>query len=209
MPLDNWLAFVGASTLILLIPGPTIITVMSYSLSHGRRARLPLALAVTAGDATALAMSLAGLGAILAASAFWFTVVKIVGGIYLLYLGIRMLLSGITDIPAETMNPPTSRLILNTYLVTALNPKGIVFFIAFLPQFIAPETAAGPQLWTLAATFVSLAAINTLLYARFASEVRDLLDSAATRQRFNALGGLMLAAAGIWALLVRRPLPNG
>ena len=87
MPLETWLAFLGASALLLVLPGPTILTVISYSITHGRRARLPLVLAVALGDSTALLLSQVGLGALLSASAFWFTVVKTVGGLYLLYLG--------------------------------------------------------------------------------------------------------------------------
>ncbi len=94
MSVEHWLAFVAASVVLLVIPGPTILSVISYSLAHGRRARWPLVAAVALGDCTALCVSLLGLGALLAASAFWFTVVKWAGGGYLLYLGIRMLRTG-------------------------------------------------------------------------------------------------------------------
>ena len=95
MSLQIWLAFVAASAVLLVIPGPTLITVMSYSISHGRRANVPIVAGVALGDSTALVLSLLGLGALLSASAFWFTVVKIVGGLYLLFLGIKMLRSGV------------------------------------------------------------------------------------------------------------------
>ena len=91
MPVELWLAFVAASAVLLIIPGPTILTVISYSMSHGRRANVPLVAAVALGDSTALVVSLLGLGALLAASAFWFTVVKWAGGLYLLYLVIKLL----------------------------------------------------------------------------------------------------------------------
>ena len=104
MSLETWLAFLGASALLVVLPGPTILTVISYSLTHGKRARLPLVLAVALGDSTALVLSLLGLGALLAASAFWFTVVKTVGGLYLLYLGYRLLRAGVSPatLPAAT-----------------------------------------------------------------------------------------------------------
>ncbi len=142
MSLQLWLAFVAASAVLLIIPGPTILTVISYSVAHGRRANVPLVAAVALGDSTALVVSLLGLGALLATSAFWFhRASKWVGGLYLLYLGIKLLRAGIS--PAELAAPaaPGSRwkLFANTYLVTALNPKGIVFFVAFLPQFIDPR----------------------------------------------------------------------
>ena len=71
MTIEHWLAFVAASAVLLVLPGPTILTVISYSLAHGRRARVPLVAAVALGDATALTMSTLGLGALLATSAFW------------------------------------------------------------------------------------------------------------------------------------------
>jgi len=74
MSIEIWLAFVTASVVLLIIPGPTILTVISYSISHGYKAKIPLILAVALGDSTALALSLLGLGALLAESAFWFQV---------------------------------------------------------------------------------------------------------------------------------------
>lgn len=205
MTFATWLAFVGASLVLLIIPGPTILAVISYSISHGRRARLALVAAVALGDSTAMLLSLAGLGALLAASAFWFTAVKIVGGLYLLYLGWRLLRAGVT-LPAPGAAPaPVSRLRLfaNTYLVTALNPKGIMFFVAFLPQFIQPQADLGPQYAVLAATFVALATLNATLYALFANQARRLLATPRAQRRFNLAGGSLLSAAGVWALTAR------
>lgn len=206
MPIEVWLAFVAASALLLIIPGPTILTVISYSMSHGRRANVPLVAAVALGDSTALVVSLLGLGALLATSAFWFTVVKWVGGLYLLYLGIKLLRAGIS--PTETATPaaPASRwrLFANTYLVTALNPKGIVFFVAFLPQFISPRADVSQQMWVLALTFVALATLNATLYAVFASSAGRLLASPRAQRRFHLAGGSLLSAAGLWALMTRR-----
>ena len=203
---ELWFAFVIASAVLLVIPGPTILTVISYSLAHGRRARLPLVAAVALGDSTALALSLLGLGALLAASAFWFTVVKSVGGLYLLYLGVKLLRAGVvsTEVALPTVPGSLWRLFASTWLVTALNPKGMVFFVAFLPQFITPGASVAPQLWILAVTFVVLAIVNATLYARFAAAAHGMLESSRARRGFNLAGGALLIAAGIWALLVRR-----
>ncbi|BEP63070.1 LysE family translocator [Variovorax sp. V213] len=207
MPVELWLAFVAASAVLLIIPGPTILTVISYSMSHGRRANVPLVAAVALGDSTALVVSLLGLGALLATSAFWFTVVKWAGGLYLLYLGIKLLRAGIAsaDIAAPAAPASRWRLFANTYLVTALNPKGIVFFVAFLPQFLSPAADMTRQLWVLAVTFVAMAALNATLYAVFAGSARRLLSSPRAQRRFNLAGGSLLSAAGVWALLARRP----
>ena len=207
MPLELWLAFVVASEILLVIPGPTILTVISYSMAHGRRANVPLVAGVALGDSTALVLSVLGLGALLATSAFWFTVVKWVGGSYLLYLGIKLLRAGISPTALAAPAAPGSwwRLFANTYLVTALNPKSIVFFVAFLPQFISPNASLTRQLWVLAVTFVVMATINATLYAVFAASVRKLLSSPRVQRRFNIAGGALLSAAGLWALLSRRP----
>ena len=93
---------------------------------------------------------------------------------------------------------------LNTYWVTALNPKGIVFFAAFLPQFVDPAAEAGRQLWILAGTFVAMAIVNASAYALFASSARHVLASARARRRFDLAGGGLLTAAGLWTLLARR-----
>ena len=206
MPIELWLAFVAASAVMLIIPGPTILTVISYSMAHGRRANVPLVAAVALGDSTALAVSLLGLGALLATSAFWFTAIKWAGGLYLIYLGIKLLRVGISSAELATPPAPQSRwrLFANTYLVTALNPKGIVFFVAFLPQFISPSVPVAPQLWVLAVTFVALAALNATLYAVFAASARKLLASPRAQRRFHLAGGSLLSAAGVWALMARR-----
>ena len=207
MSIELWLSFVAASAVLLVIPGPTILTVISYAIAHGRRAIIPLITAVALGDSTALVISILGLGSLLANSAFWFTAVKLAGGLYLLYLGVLRLGAGIVSTELTAPDAPTSRwrLFANTYLVTALNPKGIVFFVAFLPQFINPRLPVAQQLWILAFTFVVMATFSAALYAVFAGSARSLLASSHAQRSFNLAGGSLLSAAGVWALLADRP----
>ncbi len=121
MNLELWIAFVAASSLLLIIPGPTILTVVSYSISHGNRVKLPLVIAVALGDSTALVLSLLGLGTLLAQSAFWFQTVKWIGGLYLIYLGIKLFMAGVktTAFNSSTSDASGWKLFTNTYLVTA------------------------------------------------------------------------------------------
>lgn len=205
MNVELWLAFVAASSILLIIPGPTILTVMSYSIAHGRSAKLPLIAAVALGDSTALLFSLLGLGALLATSAVWFTAIKWIGGLYLLYMGINLIRAGATSVELTTPPAPDSkwRLFANTWLVTALNPKGIIFFVAFLPQFLNATVPITPQLWILSLTFVALATLNASAYAIFAGSAQRLLSSARARKRFNLAGGSLLSAAGLWALTAK------
>lgn len=207
MSIELWFTFVAASVIMLVIPGPTILTVISYSMAHGRKANLALVAAVALGDSTALLLSLLGVGALLAISAFWFTVVKWAGGLYLLYLGIKLLRAsaGSSDLLQPVAPASAWRLFVNTYMVTALNPKGIIFFVAFLPQFLNPLAPATVQLWILGVTFVTLATLNATLYALFAASARKLLASPRAQRRFYLAGGSLLSVAGIWALFAKRP----
>ena len=206
MSAELWLAFVLASGVVLVIPGPTILTVISYSIAHGRRANVPLVIAVALGDSTAMVTSVFGLGSLLSTSAFWFTVVKVAGGAYLLYLGIKLLRAGasLTEMAAPTVPNSRWRVFATTYLVTALNPKSVVFFVAFLPQFINHDAPINPQLSVLTVTFVTMATVNATLYAAFAVSARRLLASPFAQRRFNVLGGSLLSVAGVWGLLAKR-----
>lgn len=204
--IELWSAFVVASALLVIIPGPTNLTIISYSVAHGRSAYFPLVVAVALGDGTALCLSALGLGALLAASAFWFTVAKWIGGLYLLYLGIKLLRAGVSP-----GSPPKShvdsywQLFANSYLVTAFNPKGILFFSALLPQFIHPGENVSRQLWILGVTFVVLSATSALLYAVFSGYARRMLASSRAQRNLNVTGGSLLSAAGVWVLLAKRP----
>jgi len=207
MPLHLWLAFVSASALLLILPGPTTLTIVSTTLAHGRRACVPLVAGVALGDTAALLVSLLGLGSLLAASVFWFTLVKWIGGLYLLWLGLRMLRAGVGGAAIETAPVPQSRrrVFANTVLVTAFNPKLIVFFVAFLPQFVDAQGDTMRQLALLGTTFVTMAILNSTLFALFAASARSVLASPRARRGFHFTGGSMLSAAGVWALMARRP----
>lgn len=208
--LESWLAFGAASAVLLIIPGPTILTVISYSVTQGRRAAIPLVAAVALGDSTALTLSLLGLGSVLAASTIAFTAIKTLGGAYLVWLGVRMIRAGLktTTVASAPTSPPIPRhrLFLNTYAVTATNPKGIIFYLAFLPQFLNATSPAAAQMFVLAATFVTLAIINATLYVTFASGAARLLTSVHAGRVFNLGGGSLLSAAGVWTAVARRSM---
>ena len=207
MPLELWLAYVATSAVVLAIPGPTILLVLSYSISQGRSATLPLVAGVALGDSVAITLSLIGLGTLLATSALLFTVIKWLGGLYLIYLGISLLRGAGRPLDigsGEVARSSPRKLFGNAFVVTALNPKSIVFFIAMLPQFISASHPAGPQLWILGITFVVLATIGAASYALFATSLRRFLRAPRARQAYGWLGGGLLCTAGAWALSARR-----
>jgi threonine/homoserine/homoserine lactone efflux protein len=200
-----WLSFVVASSIMLVIPGPTILTVIAYATSHGQRATLPLVAAVALGDMTLITLSVVGLGSVMAISSNAFTVVKIVGGLYLLYLGLTMIKSAAypRSESIDSLSPKNSKLFFNTWFVTALNPKGILFFGAFLPQFINTHSPIAPKLGLLSLSFVILAAINSPAYALLAAKANRLLRSRAAKRKFDFNGGVAISVAGIWAITAR------
>jgi threonine/homoserine/homoserine lactone efflux protein len=202
MTLQLWLAFVAAATAMLVIPGPTILLVLGQSLGGGRRSTLPLVAGVAAGDLLAMTLSLAGLGALLAASALAFTVLKWCGAAYLVWLGVRMWRAPVEGAPAPL---PPRRAGLQAFLVTATNPKGIAFFVAFVPQFLDLTRPFLPQAAVLVATFVTLGAANALGYALLAGRLSGAIRRPGTRRVLNRTGGSLLIGAGFaTALLGRR-----
>ena len=203
MTLHLWAAFVLTSIVVLVIPGPTILTMTSYVMTSARGERPLLVAAVALGDATALTVSLLGVGALMATSTFWFLVVKWAGALYLVYLGARMFRGGAMRPAPDNLAVDRSRLFASMYAVTALNPKGLIFYVGFLPQFVNPAEDIAMQTLILASTFVVLATANAALYAAGASLVHQHLLSSARQRWFNRLAGLLLVGAGVWAMSIR------
>jgi len=207
MALDLWLTFVAASTALLLIPGPTVLLVLSYALSKGRSVAVASAAGVASGDLLAMSASLAGLGALVLASATLFTVLKWIGAAYLVWLGIKLIRSAPSDglTAGKVRAEVTARgVFAHTAAVTALNPKSIAFFIAFVPQFLRPEAPLLPQFTVLIATFVGLAALNALAYALLADRLRQTIARPGVIAWITRAGGGALIAMGLLTATMRR-----
>ncbi|PTX54743.1 threonine/homoserine/homoserine lactone efflux protein [Litoreibacter ponti] len=206
MDISTWLAFVAASTALLLIPGPTVLLVLSYALSQGRKVALATAGGVALGDLIAMSASLAGLGALVLTSAQLFIALKWIGAAYLIYLGVQLLRNaGNASIGQDTPRVLSAReCFVNATAVTALNPKSIVFFIAFVPQFVDPAAALLPQFAILIATFVTLASVNALAYAVLADVMRARIARPSAIAWLTRAGGATLIAMGVATAAVRR-----
>jgi homoserine/homoserine lactone efflux protein len=204
--LEIWAAFVFAATIVLVIPGPTILLVISQAISHGRKAVIPLVVGVTLGDFTAMTLSLLGLGAVLAASSAIFSALKWIGAVYLIYLGIKLWRTNPEkhDIGFSTSGTSNRSLFKSAFFVTALNPKSIAFFVAFLPQFINNRSETFPQFLLLEITFLSLAALNAMLYAVFSGRLRDTLKNPKVHRWLNRSGGSVLICAGLATATLKR-----
>lgn len=204
MSFETWAAFAAASAVLLVIPGPTILLVVSYALGQGWRTALPMAAGVALGDFTAMTLSMLGIGALLAASATVFTALKLIGAAYLVYLGVKLFRAGGT-LAAEPRTGTASavRMAGHAWLVTALNPKSITFFVAFLPQFIDRHGDFLAQMVVFEATFLGLAFANALGYALVASRARQVVRNPRAVRIINRTGGSLLVGAGIATVAIR------
>lgn len=206
MTFEIWATYVLACSIVLAIPGPTIMLVVSYALGKGRQTAWATVPGVALGDFTAMTVSLMGAGALLSASATAFSALKLIGAVYLVYLGVKMWREKPRQLEDshETRRNRPSRMFLHAYIVTALNPKGIIFFIAFVPQFITPHQPVMAQFTILIATFVSLAVVNVLIWAMAAGTMRAKFRSPRAMQIMGRASGSVLIAAGLLTALARR-----
>jgi threonine/homoserine/homoserine lactone efflux protein len=205
MPFDLWLTFCAATIALLLIPGPTVLLVLSYALSKGRSVAVASAAGVAFGDFIAMTASLLGLGALVLTSATLFMILKWIGAAYLIWLGIKLIRSAPTTgltLPAADIT--TRGVFAHNAAVTALNPKSIAFFIAFVPQFVNPDLPLLPQFAILITTFVSLAAINALAYALMADRMRQVIGRPSVIAWLTRAGGATLIIMGLLTATLRR-----
>ncbi|WP_417451388.1 LysE family translocator [Kordiimonas sp.] len=207
MSFELWLSFAVTSAILVAIPGPTVMMVVSFALSQGKRSIPASTTGVMAGDFTAMTVSLLGAGAILAASATLFTLIKYIGAAYLVWLGLKMWRGAKAGeaLPEASKTLGRDRHVFwRCYIVTALNPKGMVFFTAFLPQFIDPTAALLPQFALLEATFIGLAGLNTVMWAMTAGSLRARFERPGFRATVDRVGGSFLIGAGILTAASRR-----
>jgi len=164
--------FIGAAVVLLVTPGPAVLYITTRSLTQGLRAGLMSVLAVETGNSVHALGAAVGLAALLASSALAFSVVKYLGAAYLLFLGVRKLASRPEEAAATAQRAPPASLravYAQGVVVSVLNPKTALFFLAFLPQFVAPARGqVAAQMITLGATFVGLAVVSDGAYALLA-----------------------------------------
>ena len=204
MSLEIWLTFVFTATLILVIPGPTIVYVVGQSLAHGRKASIPLSMGVLLGDAMCITLSLLGLSAVLSVFSSAFALIKYAGSAYLIYLGIKMLkMHSASDARVAAPAPYNSKILFrDVFFVNALNPKGIIFYSAFMPQFVTTQNSIPLQFAVLTLTFLFLALVNVVFYSVLASRTSELFKSEKLAKRFNLTGGFSLIGAGVYSAAI-------
>jgi len=206
MTFEVYLAYVVACAVLLFIPGPTILLVVSYAMAHGRRSAFATIFGVMAGDAVAMGVSFLGLGALLMASARLFLMMKMLGALYLVHLGVKMWRAPalFDDASLEGESVSNRAMALDAFTVTVLNPKSGMFFIAFLPQFMDASRPLWTQTVVLGGTFFGLAFTSVTLYAVLASEIRRVIKNPVVSRAVNRVGAGALIGAGVLTVAMRR-----
>jgi homoserine/homoserine lactone efflux protein len=203
MHLELYLGFILAATILILIPGPNVSLIVANSIAHGTRYGLLTVVGTSSAIIVQLALTALGLSAMLGVLAGWFEWIRWVGVAYLLYLGIRQWTAAPVDL---TRTPPQPRsfqaIALRGFLISLTNPKTLLFYGAFFPQFLSPDAAIAPQVIVLSLTFFVIAAGLDSGWALLAGRVRGVL---AIRGRLrNRLSGGFLIGAGIGLALAHR-----
>jgi homoserine/homoserine lactone efflux protein len=207
MSFATWIAFVIAGTIIAISPGSGAVLSMSHGLSYGIRKASATVLGLQLGLLLVLVIAGAGVGSILLASETAFTVVKTVGALYLIWLGISQWRARVDVGPqAQAVSSDTSfgRRVLTGFLTNATNPKGIIFMVAVLPQFISKDAPLLPQLGILAITMMVIDSLVMHGYAALAASMQRFFRNARAVKLQNRFFGAVLVAVGGALFFVKR-----
>ena len=200
MSLETWLLFAGAAFLIGVIPGPGVTTIVGHALTGGHKQALAAVFGAALGSAVAMVLSLAGAGALLAASDVAFAVLKWVGSIYLIGLGLLTIRSTLGPAKEKEVAAPSKSgrvTFWGTAAVTLFNPKTLVFFVAFVPAFIAKDAPFVPQAVLLVLTYTIVVLATDTAYALAASGAAGVFRGARFQRWAKRAGGGSLIGAGL------------
>ena len=194
-----WAGFVVASLIVGLLPGPGVTSIVGYALTAGMRTALASVFGATAGNATAMTLSLVGVGVLIEQypAAFW--ILKWVGAAYLVGIGLYAIVTAkapVEDASATKIIKPAAAF-WGTFAITAINPKTIIFFVAFTPQFMSPALDYWTQAGVLLLTFCVVVTLSDGFYAVAASWVAGFLKGPQVHLWSQRVGGAVLVAAGI------------
>ena len=193
MSLETWLAFCVTEVILCLTPGPAVLFVVSVALARGTRAGLAATLGILAGNAFYFVLSALGVAAVIVASPVVFNVLKWAGAAYLVWLGVRMLVT--KPVTTEIESKPAHHAFVRGFVVQTANPKTLLFFTALLPQFLDAHAAIAAQIAILAVSSVVIELAVLALYVLAVVKARKLatVNLATPLER---IGGAVLVAAG-------------
>ena len=203
MSLQVYLAFVAACIALALLPGPIVTLLIANGLRHGTRAALTNILGVQAALLIVIGVLAVGLTTLMATMGYWFDWVRFAGAAYLVWLGIKLIRSPVEGIEAGAPPPPPrGGFFLQGFVVALSNPKLLVFFGAFIPQFMDMNQDHLSQVLILGVTFMVLAGLTDAIYALLAGRIRTIFSARRTRLVSRISGGVMIGG-GIWLALTR------
>ena len=193
MHFDSWITYVIAYAVISIVPGPSVLMIIGQALSRGKRAAIACIFGDLLGGIFVMTASYLGLGLILASSALAFAVMKWVGVAYMAYLGLSQIIAARKISEIELLTQPSTRGSLGAgFLTGVLNPKAIMFYMAFLAQFIDPAAAQLPQFLILMVSSTAVVAIVLGAYALMATRISDYLKGVKARKQMGYAGGTFL-----------------
>jgi threonine/homoserine/homoserine lactone efflux protein len=203
MTLETYFAYVVACFVIAVIPGPTVTVIIANSLTHGTRAGLLNVAGTQLGLAVMMGTLIVGLSAIIATMGVWFDWLRLAGAAYLIWLGWKLLRSKPQSIETQKPVPaPRGGFLLQGLLVLLSNPKALLWFGAFIPQFIDPKGNYVGQIVLLGVTAMAVALISDGSWAILAGHTGSLLSRSRMRL-VNRIGGGFLIGGGLWLALAR------
>ncbi|KPF96401.1 transporter [Rhodopseudomonas sp. AAP120] len=203
MSLELYLTYIAACIALALLPGPVVTLVIANGLRHGTRAALLNIAGAQLGLGLVIALVAAGLTTLMATMGYWFDWVRLVGAAYLVWLGIGLIRNPVEGIaPDAAPRTPRGGFFLQGFLVLLANPKVLVFFGAFIPQFVDMQREHVPQVALLGVTFMVIAAMTDAIYALLAGRARTLFSAKRTRLLSRVSGGFMIGG-GVWLALSR------
>lgn len=200
MTTATYLAFLTASVVLMLIPGPSVMLAIGVSLAHGFRTGMANVVGACGAVAVQMAVLALGLTPVLLFASQWFEAIRWAGVVYLLYLGLnqwRRAGAAPSAVDAADLRRTARRTFWHGFAVSALNPKSLLFFGAILPQFLDPTRPPAGQLLVMGVTLVATALITTSLWAFFADRARILLRTPAAWTWRDRIGGSIMIVAGL------------
>jgi threonine/homoserine/homoserine lactone efflux protein len=203
MSLQLYLAFVAACIALALLPGPVVTLVIANGLRHGTGAALTNIAGVQAGLTIVIGIVAIGLTTLMATMGYWFDWVRFAGAAYLVWLGIKLIRFPVIGVKADAPPPPPrGGFFLQGFVVSLSNPKVLVFFGAFIPQFVDLSRDHFSQVTLLGMTFMVIAGLTDAIYALLAGRARLFFSGRRTRLLSRVSGGFMIGG-GIWLALTR------
>jgi len=202
MSLELYAAYLVACFLIMIMPGPTVALIVANSLRSGAKAGLLNVAGTQVGLAIIIAVVGVGLTSLIEALGHWFDLLRLIGAAYLVWLGWRMLRAEASIESAEAAKPPRGGFFVQGLIVALSNPKTLLFFGAFFPQFIDPHGDYALQIVTMGLTALAFAAVSDSTYALLSGRARRLLARHRVRL-ISRLGGGFLIGGGVWLALAR------